>query len=46
MVSVNNSTPNEKLTLEIVTDRLRNEESRRKSVEAVFSESDALVSEN
>ena len=45
-MSVNNSALNEKLTLDMVTYRLQNEESRRKSVEAVPSESDALVSEN
>ena len=45
MVSVNNLTPNGKLTLDIITDRLQNEESRRKNVEAIPSESDALISE-
>ena len=45
MVSVNNSEPNGKLTLDIITDRLQTEESRRKNVEAIPSESDALVSE-
>ena len=45
MVSVNNSTPNGKLTLDMVTVRLRNEESKSKGVEAVPFESDALVSE-
>ena len=45
VVSVNNSAPNEKLTLDIVIDRLQNEESMRNSVETVPSESDALVSE-
>ena len=45
MVSINNSALNEKLTLDMVTYRLRNEKFRRKSVEAVPSESDALVSE-
>ena len=44
-MSVNNSVPNRKLTLDMVTDRPRNEESRRKSVETVPSESNALVSE-
>ena len=43
VLSVNNLAPNEKLTLDIVTDRLCNEESRRKSVETVPSESDTLV---
>ena len=37
MVSVNNSASNEKLTLDIVTNRIRNEESRRQSIEAVPS---------
>ena len=45
MVSVNNSEPNGKLTLDMVTNRLRNEQSRRKSVEVVPSESNAIVSE-
>ena len=45
MVLVNNSAPNGKLTLNMVTDRLRNKEFKRKSVEVVLSESDALVSE-
>ncbi|KAH9784249.1 retrovirus-related pol polyprotein from transposon RE1 [Citrus sinensis] len=45
VVSVNNSVSNGKLTLNMVTDRLQNEESRRKSVEAVPSKSDALISE-
>ena len=44
-MSVNNSVPNKKLTLDIVTDRPRHEESRRKSVETILSESYALVSE-
>ena len=44
-MSVNISTPNEKITLDMVTDRLGNEESRRKSVKTVPSESDALVSD-
>lgn len=34
-----------KLTLNMVIDRLRNEESKRKSFEAVSSELDTLVSE-
>ena len=46
VVSVNNSALNSKLTLDMVTDRLRNEESRRKNAEVVPSESTALVSEN
>ena len=45
MVLVNNSAPNGKLTLDMITDRQRNEEFRRKSVEAFPYESDALVSE-
>ena len=45
MVSVNNSASNGKLTLDMVINRLRNEESIRKSVEAVPSKSDELVSE-
>ena len=45
MVLVNNSAPNGKLTLDMITDRQRNEEFRRKSVEAFPSESDALVLE-
>ena len=45
VVSVNNSAPNGKLTLNMVTDRLQNEESRRKSVEAIPSKLDALISE-
>ena len=45
VVLVNNSAPNEKLTLDMVTDRLQNEESKRKNVEAVSSELDAFVSE-
>ena len=44
MVSVNNLVSNGKLTLDMVIDGLRNEESRSKSVEAVPSELDALVS--
>ena len=44
MVSVNNLASNEKLTLDMVTDRLRNEEFRRNSVEIVPSESEAFVS--
>ena len=46
MVSVNNSAPNGKLTLDMVTDRLRNKESRRKNAKVVPSESATLVSEN
>ena len=42
---MNNSTPNGKLTLDIVIDRLCNEEFKRKSVEAIPFESNALVSE-
>ena len=45
MLSVNNSAPNGKLTLDIVTNRPHNEKSRRKSVETVSSESDVLVLE-
>ena len=46
VVSDNNSEPNGKLTLDMATDKLRNEESRRKNAEIVPSESAALVSEN
>ena len=46
MVSVNNLALNGKLTSDMVTDRLRNEESRRKNAEVVPSESTALISEN
>lgn len=35
LVSMNNSLPNRKLTLDIVTNKLWNEESRRKSIEVV-----------
>ena len=45
VVSVNNLAPNKKLTLDMVTNRLQNEESRRKNVEIVPSKLDALVSE-
>ena len=45
VVSVNNLASNRKLTLDIVIDSLRNKESRKKSVEAVPSKSDVLVSE-
>ena len=45
VVLVNNSASNGKLTLDMVTDRLRNEESKSKGVEAVPFELDALVSE-
>ena len=45
VVSVNNSAPNMKLTLDMVTDMLQNEESKRKSIGAVFLKSIALVSE-
>ena len=44
-MSMNNSAPNKKLTLDIVTDRLQNEEYRLKNVKAVLFESNALVSE-
>ena len=44
VVLVNNSASNKKLTLGMVTDKLLNEELRRKSVEIILSESDALVS--
>ena len=46
MVSVNNSAPNGKLTLDMVTDKLQNKESRRKNAEVVPFESAVLVSEN
>ena len=46
VVSANNSAPNGKLTLDMVTSRLQNEESRRNRVEVVPSESAALVSEH
>ena len=45
MVSVNNSVSYEKVTLDMVIDRLQNEKSRRKIFEAVPSELDVLVSE-
>lgn len=45
VVLVNNSAPNKKLTVDTVTDRLRNEASRKKSAEVVPSELNALVSE-
>ena len=38
VMSVSNSAPNGKLTLDMVTNRLRNKESRRKKVEVVPSE--------
>lgn len=44
VVSLNNSVPNEKLTLDMVTDGLHNEESRRNGVEIVSSKSNALIS--
>ena len=44
VVLVNNLSSNEQLTLDMVIYRLRNKESRRKSIEAVPSESDTLVS--
>ena len=43
MVSVNNLASNEKLTLDIVIDKLQNKESKRRSVEAVPFKSDVLV---
>ena len=46
VVSVNNSAPNGKLNLDMVTDRLRNKESQRKNTEVVPSKSAALVSKN
>ncbi len=46
VVSVNNSALNEKLTLDIVTDKLRNEESRRKRIEADPYELHALISKS
>ena len=44
VVSLNNSVPNEKLTLDMVTDGLHNEEFRRNGVEIVSSKSNALIS--
>ncbi|KAL9419480.1 hypothetical protein AB3S75_037275 [Citrus x aurantiifolia] len=44
VVLMNNSVTNRKLTLDMVIDRLRNEESRQENVEVVSYESDALVS--
>ena len=46
VVSVNNSESKGKLTFDMATDKLRNEESQRKNAEVVPSESVALVSEN
>ena len=43
VVLMNNSVPNRKLTLDMVIDKLRNEESRRENVEVVSYESNALV---
>ena len=43
VVLENNSVPNEKLTLDMAKDRVRNKEFRRKSVEAVLSELDTLI---
>lgn len=44
VMSMNNSVSNEKLTLDMVTNRLKNRKSRKKIVEVVLFESDPLVS--
>ena len=46
VVTVNNSISKGKLSLDMVTDKLRNKESRRKSAEVVPSKLAALVLEN
>ena len=45
VVSVNNSATNDKLTLDMVIDRLGNKKSRRNNVEVIPSKLAALVSE-
>ena len=45
VVSVNNSAPNGKLTVEMVKDRMQNEEARRKNAGMSSSETETLVTE-